>query len=159
MTLNNNNNLFLDNDNDEEEEGGSPYEIKRCSLCGRERYVEMVEIFYNAGKCKKMIYLCHKSLNNTFNNNVSSSPLLHLNGSCYFFYFRDLGYKLTVATWYQEAYETIRSIIISSPLLRYRPQSSSSSSSYLSLDPFLGFSAQSSKVNTSSTLHIYNRKF
>jgi hypothetical protein len=88
------------------------YENKRCTFCGEIKpLVEEVEVFYNKGRKKRLVFLCFtvETKNNYNNKNV--------NDCCYYKYFNDLGFKIMVAGTFDKVYRTILSIFISSPLI------------------------------------------
>jgi hypothetical protein len=116
FTNNNNNN------NDDSNIDRVPQKV-RCTMCGRIRTAEKAEIYYNSGNTLKMrlAYLCNEVINTIHN------PAHNLQDCCYYRYYKDLGYTLTVADWAKISYDTILSIFISSPLIH--PSSDSSSSS------------------------------
>src|SRR5215212_2417876 len=97
------NNIFLDSD--------SIPEKARCFMCGQVKFVREAEIYYQGGCKLKLAYLCY---NITNSSDVYTSSII--DSSCFHQYYDNLGYKLMVSDWYEDAYNTILSIFISSPL-------------------------------------------
>jgi hypothetical protein len=102
----------------------------RCSLCGREdRLVEEVEVYYRKGEKMRLANLCYDEIQPQQKRTFFITPVDKFDDDdcyCRYKYFRDLGFTLIVAGWFQETYDVIRSVYISSPLLF--PKASSTSS-------------------------------
>jgi hypothetical protein len=85
-------------------------EQKTCDFCSsKTNLTREVELYYNAGRNRKIANLCYDIVK--YNE---SSPV---SDNCYNKYYSDLGFNLIVVGWYEAAYATVLSMFISSPLL------------------------------------------
>lgn len=92
-----------------------------CSMCGKFRYIMPVEVYQNAGRKLRLEYLCYEVIDTNTGN-----PAQKLDNCCYYKYNQHLRFQLVVSDWYQQTYDAILSIFISSPLLRLLQQAAPS---------------------------------
>jgi hypothetical protein len=85
-------------------------EAKKCDFCSKTtNLTRETEIYYNAGRNRKIVNLCYDIYR--YND---ASPI---SDNCYNHYFSEIGYNLIVVGWYEAAYATVLSMFISSPLM------------------------------------------
>ena len=95
----------------QEEEG---LEAKKCDFCSKTtNLTRETEVYYNAGRNRKIANLCY----DIYRYNESSP----VSDNCYNKYYSDMGFNLIVVGWYEVAYATVLSMFISCPLVTLSP--------------------------------------